>query len=519
MLLAAGALCFASAAPAQNAQAKDSEVHFQIRRFEVTGNTLLPSAEVEQTLAPFTGPQTSFSDVRRAADALEAAFRQRGYGVVRVDVPEQDVTSGVVRLQVVERRVGKVTVEGNTHFDEANIRRSLPSVKEGEVPNANDIARNLEMAAEHPVKQTAVLLRAGAEGDVVDVGVRVADDKPWRAFFTLDNTGTSETGYYRSGFGYQHSNLFDRDHTLTAQYVTSPTRPSDVTIFGAGYRIPFYDLNSSLDLTAGYSDVNSGTVQGLFTVSGSGTLFGARWNWYLPRLSELEQKLSLALDYRAFHNNVQFQGQGLVPDVTVHPLTATYGAVHRAAAGEVSFYAAVSHDLPGGNDGGAADFSASRAGATDRYTLERYGLNAVAQLPRDWQARAAFTGQYTNDALVAGEQFGAGGPDSVRGYLLREIAADRGYSAQLELYTPDFAAAAGLHRLRMLAFLDGGSVQRNLVAAGESSGASISSAGVGARWSYGKRASLRLDLARIMHSSLDRLRGSSRLGAALVLTY
>ena len=295
--------CAAGAPLSARAQAPAEVIappRFDINRFEVVGNTLLLASELERVFAPYTGQNKDFGDIQRALESLEAAYRDRGYGVVQVLLPEQDITKGVVQLRVLQPRVGRVLVDGNTHFDNENIRHSLPTVIEGEAPNSKEIARNLQLVGEHPIKQTNVLLRSGAAEDQVDVNIKVTDDKPWRGFLTLDNTGTSDSGYYRLGIGYQHSNVFNRDHVFTAQYVTSPTDVDQVSVYGAGYRIPFYSLNSSLDLIAGYSDVDSGTVQGLFNVSGQGSIGIVRWNYYLPKSADYEHKVALGLDYRAY---------------------------------------------------------------------------------------------------------------------------------------------------------------------------------------------------------------------------
>ena len=345
---------------------------FTISQFEVIGNTLLPADEIEYRVAPFTGPDRDFGDVQRALEALEEAYRDLGYGVVRVLLPEQDITQGIVRFRVVQPRVGKVTIEGNAHFDDGNVRRSLPAVQEGEPPNSKAIARDLQLAGEHPVKQTYVLLRAGASEDEVDVSIRVTDDKPWRVFVTLDNTGTNETGVARLGIGAQHSNVFNRDHTVTAQYVTSPSEPDQVSIYGVGYRVPFYGLHSSLDLVAGYSDVDSGTVQGLFNVSGSGSIALVRWNTILPKWESLEQKVSFGLDYRAFQNDVQFQGSAsIVPDITIRPASLNYGALWRGAGAELNFYGNYSRNIPGARtaprrSGGRAAGAARTSSTTTR---------------------------------------------------------------------------------------------------------------------------------------------------------
>jgi hemolysin activation/secretion protein len=522
-LAAAGALAFALHAAQVRAQETAGPApRFDIQRFAVTGNTLLPNEEVERIVAPFTGSQKNFEDIQRALKALEAAYRDRGFGVVQVLLPEQAVTQGVVQFRVIEPKVGRVAISGNKHFDSDNVRHSLPTVKEGETPNSKAIARNLELVGEHPIKQTNVLLRSGASEGQVDVNVKVEDDKPWRAVLSLDNTGTSETGYLRSGIGFQHTNLFNRDHTITAQYITSPTQQSKVNIYGLGYRIPFYELNSSLDLIAGYSDVNSGTVQGLFSVAGSGTIFGARWNYYLPKWGELEQKATLGFDYRAFKNDVTLFGVGFVPDITIHPVSLTYGGLLRMAAAQLNFFAGVSANVPGGNDGRQSDFDNARAGATDNYTIFRYGASYLRAFANQWQLRATFNGQYTHDSLVPGEQFGLGGPDSVRGYLLREVANDRGYSSQLELYTPDLAPKFGLgdqHHARLLAFYDFGSVERNNPLPGEQHSKFIASTGVGVRFNYGKTVSLRFDVAQILREAGTRQSDNQRVSAGVVLIF
>lgn len=495
---------------------------FDIQRFAVTGNTLLPNEEVERIVAQFTGKDKDFADIQRALEALEIAYRERGYGIVQVLLPEQDITKGVVQFRVLQAKVGKVVIDGNTRFDNTNIRRSLPTVTEGVTPNSRDIARNLQMLAEHPVKQTTVLLRSGAAEDQVDVNVKVADDKPWRFVFTLDDTGTADTGYLRSGIGFQHSNLFNRDHTLSAQYITSPTQQNKVSIYGLGYRIPFYNLNSTLDLIAGYSDVNSGTVQGLFNVAGSGTVFGARWTYFLPKMNDIEHKVALGLDYRAFQNRVTIAGVGLVPDITIHPVSLTYSGLYRMTASELNFYAAVSTNIPGGNDGRQSDFTASRANATDSYKILRYGTSYIHAFRNEWQGRAALNGQYTKDSLIAGEQFGLGGPDSLRGYLLREVTNDKGFGVQLEAYTPNFAPKIGLpeqFRSRLVGFYEYGRASRNNGLVGETESRVISDFGVGLRVSYGKTANLRFDVAHVQKDAGTRQRGDNRISAALAVIF
>ncbi|MBI2509409.1 MAG: ShlB/FhaC/HecB family hemolysin secretion/activation protein [Betaproteobacteria bacterium] len=462
--------------------------------------------EYNSVLAQFTGKDKDFGDVQRALEALQAAYQRQGYGGVEIRLPEQELERGVVRFRVIEAKIRKITVEGNEHFSAANVRRSIPSLREGETPNSLEIARSIRLANENSSKQTAVLLRAAGREDQVDAAIRVTDINPKRWSVSLDNTGTENTHRYRLGIAYQHANLFDRDHVLTAQFVTSPGNHHDVEIYGVGYRIPIYALGDSIDLVAGYSTVDSGTVQDLFTVAGKGTILVARYNHALPKWGDLEHKLSFGLDYRAYQNQVVPVGgiDTLVPDITLNPLSITYSGSLKGEQRELGFYLSMSQNFPVLNDGKDSDFKKIGTrfpDGTAGYRLFRMGLNYARAFAGDWQFRVRWDAQYTDDALVAGEQFAIGGADNVRGFAERYRTDDKGYRTNLEIYTPDAAKLIGLDggRLRFLTFYDFGKATRNREFGAETMGASLDSMGFGLRMNYKTNFTLRLDVAHVFH--------------------
>ena len=59
---------------------------------------------------------------------LQIAYQTAGWGAVQVTLPEQELERGEVNFEVIETRIGKVEVQGNVNFDEANVRRSVPSL-------------------------------------------------------------------------------------------------------------------------------------------------------------------------------------------------------------------------------------------------------------------------------------------------------------------------------------------------------------------------------------------------------
>jgi len=187
--LAVAALAHAQTSPTPAPAAQDVP-RFEIRRFVFEGATLIPPAELEHRTRTFTGPMRSFADVQRALEAVERAYSEAGYNAVQVVLPEQELERGEVRFRVVEARVGRVQVEGNKFFDEANIRASVPAIAPGAAPNITRIARNLNLANENPAKKATVLLRSGEREGSVDAVVRVADEDWLKFAVTLDNSGT-----------------------------------------------------------------------------------------------------------------------------------------------------------------------------------------------------------------------------------------------------------------------------------------------------------------------------------------
>lgn len=493
---------------------------FEISRFDVQGNTLLPEQEINQLLAPYAGQNQDFGSVQKAVEALELAYRNKGYSVVRVVLPEQELNHGVVHLQVIEAKLGKVSVSDNKFFDEANIKSSIPSLKEGESPNMFDVATEVKLANENPAKKNVVQLQSGQQEGTVDAVIKVTDEKPWTAAVALDNTGDLQTGRNRITAAYQHANIGGRDHVLSMQYSTSVSQPHNVTIAGAGYHIPFYSLGDSLDLYTSYSNVDSGTVDvsGFgFDVSGNGLVVGTRYNHNLAKKGDYESVLSPGLDYKAFRNNINLFDTPLGNDVTVHPLSLTYAGNWVKEKTAVNFIVSGIHNIPGGKHGSSEDFERARVNASPNYTLVRYSASIGHALPKDWQVRFAVTGQWTRDALVPGEQFGVGGANSVRGFLERELVNDEGRITNLELYTPNLCSDN--LQCRVLGFYDTGYLSRNYALFGEDQQQSVGSVGLGFRVNLARQWSAQTDWAYVVDGADYTKSGSNRAHFRLIMTF
>lgn len=497
---------------------------FDITRFQVEGNSLLKADFVDSLLQPYVGKQRDFGDVQRALDALEEAYKKRGYNAVQVILPEQELELGVIRFNVVESKLVKVTVTGNRHFNEQNIRSSMPTLREGETPNIAKISANLRVANDNPSKKINLQLQSGDKEDEIAANMKITDEAPWKVGMTFDNTGTQQTGSTRLGFIYQNTNVFDRDQVLSLQYTISPEKMSSVGVYSVGYRIPMYESGDAVDIFAGYSDVDSGTITaGVYDlkISGKGVVSGIRYNHNLGRFGNYEPKLIYGLDYRAYRNSVSLLSTQLGNDVTVHPLSVAYSGMWTLPSGEAGFNVSALYNISGGDKGEDADFNLARAGAPADYSIFRYGANFSRSFAEDWQLRLSFSGQYTRQRLIPGEQFGVGGGTSVRGFLEREVANDKGHMLSGEVYTPNLCPKLGFDAMqcRALAFYDMGRVARIGALAGEASSASIASFGLGMRLTKDKNFNLSLDYGHVLDAGGTQGKGDERMHLRMGLLF
>jgi hemolysin activation/secretion protein len=489
---------------------------FPIERFQIEGNSLLTAEQISTLVTPFQGQGKSFAEVQLALEALERAYRALGYSAVAVTLPEQDISAGTVRFNVVEARLGDITVAETRHYSQDNILRSLPSLRSGDMPNAIAMTQNLALANENPGKQAEITLRISDKPGLVNADVKVEESPPQRTIVGLDNTGKgSTTGDWRVSLGWQHANLFDRDHTLSLQYTTSPEKVSQVTLLNLGYRVPLYGWGDSVDFYAGTSNVDAGSFgagSGIDGFVGKGQVAGVRYNLNLARRGEYSHAVKGGLDWKYFDNDCTGLACGAVgADVVATPWNANYQGTWTRPGAQSAFAITYVQNTSWGHlnkDSAYANATHQPAppfGAKRSFSLWRLNASHISLLRDGYQSRVNLAAQYTRDPLIAGEQIGLVGSTVVRGFNEREFSRDQGHVLNLEIYTPEVAKAWGVpvDSLRALVFLDH-AAGRFVRAPGETDSApiSVTSIGWGLRLTHRKDYQIKFDWARVADDAL-----------------
>ncbi len=468
------------------AQSDDQPLRFSVTEFIVSGDNPLGDRALA-ILEPYLGEQSGLDGLSAAADVLEQALIDAGYSFHRVTLPPQSLQDGRVELRVLAFTLGQVSIEGNRHFDRDNILHALPELRPGTAPNTRRLGRSLDLANAHPARQIQMTFRESELPDAIDAAVSVNDSDPQVYFLNIDNSGSSSTQEFRATLGYQHSNLFNRDHALTATLTFAPEDPAATRQIGLNYHIPLYGQGSAVDVLLSDSEVSGGTVAESVEVSGKGSVLGVGYRHLLMSEGPLRHSWRAGLQYKLFNNTVDLSGNTIESDVLSFPLELGYTLSYTARRFVVSLDLSAVKNIESGSHNTPQDYDRARPGADPGWSALRYRLNLDWPFAGDWLMRARMRGQSSSDRLISGEQFGVGGAATLRGFEERSITGDEGWLGSLEVWTP---ARQGW---RGLLFLDGASVQNNPLPNTAEPSENLSSWGLGLRWSWKQQLSLSLD--------------------------
>ncbi|MHB8534729.1 MAG: ShlB/FhaC/HecB family hemolysin secretion/activation protein [Sulfuricaulis sp.] len=441
-----------------------SPQHFFIHEYRVEGNTVLSRAVVEKAVYPFLGENRAIDDVEQARKSLDQAYHDAGYPTVYVDIPQQDVVGGAVRLRVTEGHIGRVRVVGSHYYSLGRIREKIPALAQGTVPSLPQMQQELgALNRASADRQVVPVFRAGATPGKVDVDLRVKDELPLHASLEMNNRYSANTSHLRAVGMVRYDNLWQREHSLSLQYQTSPRNTSDVNVYSGTYVFRNADARVATAIYAVHSNTNVAAV-GDLSVIGKGDIYGLRRIYPLPGARDYSHSLTLGVDYKSFREAIFLQGtqQDNTP-IRYLPFTTQYNGNVGDAHGHTQFDVGLNFSIRALSERTidcfgqqVSQFECKRYNARADYAYLKADVQRTQNLPLDGTAFLRLSVQYADQPLIDNEQLVAGGADTVRGYLEAESLGDEGVIGSIELrHGWDWLARiARLDELNLHVFVD-----------------------------------------------------------------
>jgi hemolysin activation/secretion protein len=398
----------------------------RVKSFRFAGNTLLAEQQLAPALAEFLNRDLSFEGLQRAVAAVAAAYREAGW-LVRAYLPEQDISAGVVTVQVVEARFAGMRIEGDAPKRvavgevEGFIRRAQPR---GAPLRADALDRGLLLLDDLPGVSVAGTLAPGQRDGETALVLQVSDEPLIYGSVGLDNTGARSTG----------------SHRLTASLnINSPGRRGDLLGLmvlhteGSDYgrlALTVPDGYDGLRLGASISGMNYRVIEGAGVaakIRGRSNSLGLDINYPLQRSRVQNLYWTAGLDKKGFFNR----------DLTdVRSDYETYSLRSELSGNRFD-------DLGGGGANSATvQLLWGRLAAMQQHaqlgTIERnyrkitYSLSRQQALGGSHSLLLTLQGQHATQVLDSSERFYIGGSQSVRAYPSSELGGERGQAASAE---------------------------------------------------------------------------------------
>lgn len=170
----------------------------RVNAFEIDGATLLSPMALQGALKGFTGQDLSLTQLQEAAWVLVQTYREAGW-LVNAWVPQQEIEAGVVKLRVVEARLGQVRIQyPETPLPRERIQAMADAqLAVGQTVNLHQVDRLLLLLDDMPGVVATATFAAGTEVGSTDVLITLGQGKRLDAAITADNFGSVSTGRNR----------------------------------------------------------------------------------------------------------------------------------------------------------------------------------------------------------------------------------------------------------------------------------------------------------------------------------
>ena len=449
-----------------------------------------------QQFAPDLDKPLTFGRLAEIRRAVVEHYRAAGKPLVDVFVPEQDVSSGVVRIDIAEFRLGRVQARGNNYFSSRLLEREMPLEPGGPILQSA-VSSGLAVLNANPYRRVDVVYAPGEVTNTTDVMLQTEDRLPLRVNAGYDNEGVPELGRDRFFAGLGYGNLFGLDQQIAYQFTASNDffsgnpdiegRPNRARFMAhaLSYTAPLPWLDS-IELFGVYAQ-STPRLPDTFGQTGISAQLSFRYDLRLPTINDATQLLQIGYDFKRSNNDLEFGGAQVFNSNThIHQFVLLYDISKPTEAGS-AHAAATLVASPGrlDNSNNDAAFNTARQGATPRYMYMQLTASRATALGAGFTLITNGTFQWTPNTLLPSEEMGLGGESSVRGYDPYVVLGDRGWNIQTEVRTPAVSLGTSNAVLQPFVFFDAGRVWTTIDQPAENNPGLLAGVGAGVRlqWS------------------------------------
>lgn len=466
-----------------------------VTQFNVVGSEVFTPAELAAVTAPYTNRPISFAELFQVRTAITQLYIDAGYVTSGAYIPPQELDGGVVTVQVIEGRLEAINVTGTERLNPDYVRDRIALATTPPL-NVNRLLESLQLLQINPlIGNLSAELQAGATPDSSVLLVTVEEADSFNIQLSADNGRSPSVGSFRQQFLLTEGNLFGQ---------------------GDGFEFSFARTEGSLDLDASYTypiNPRDGTIGFAFGVGSSEIIeppfddldieSDSRYyelTWRQPLILTPNEELAVGVTASRRETRSVFL-EDLVGEAYPFPALGT-DADGRTRLSVLRLFQewtqrderevlALRSQFSIGTGLFDATPTSSDFGPNAEFFLWRGQGQWVRLLAPDTLLLIRGDMQFADNSLPSLEQFGLGGPLTVRGYRQDALLTDNGMLASVELRVPVLRVPEVDGLLQVMPFFDigkGWNLQTD-----DPDPSLIAGLGVGVIWQMGDRLFARLD--------------------------
>lgn len=451
-----------------------------IKEVQVLGSTVFSKSELDGIVQPYIGKQVQFEEILAIRTAVTDYYTKRGFTTSGAFLPPQDVSNGVVNVQVVEGILERVEIQGLKRLREGYVRDRIRLA--GSAPiNLRRLETALQLLQVDPLfTSVQAELKAGTTPGRSILALNLKEARPFNSSFIVENRDSPSVGSVRGTSSLSYQNLLGFGDKFTAQ--VGYTRGANS--YDLAYSFPVNARDGSISFR--YADSNSRIIEEPFSpldILGRSKTFSLGYRQPLVTSSSSEFTLGFTADLRESQTyllkDIPFSFSTGPEDgkskVTV--LRFSQDWINRTPRSVLAARSQFSLGL------GALGATVNDTGVDGRFFSWIGQFQWVQNLGKDFIGVGRIAAQLTPDSLLPLEQFSIGGVDTIRGYRQNQFVADNGLAGSFELRIPVVNKPNSLGNVQIAPFFDFGKVWNNNGAGVDNS--IFASTGLGVRWQIG----------------------------------
>ena len=392
-----------------------------VNSIEVAPSSVLSQEEVNQIIQPIVGKNVFISDIQNVIDQLNNLYAEKGFVTAKAFLPEQTVKNGHIYIELIESKVGNVSVEQNKWTRTKYITDRVEQ-KPGELFDIVELEKDiLDFNRYNEGVNLTANLTAGTQPGTTDIQLTAHENIPFHVVGIMDNAGRYQTGRLRGGAMIYADSLFhNRDRLSLGSY------------FSGGAISPFADYNFPINKKDGrigfmysstFAKIKWGPLEPLDLKSKS-YIYSLYYSQPLVRKPGFELKSYAGLNYKRARTSILDDWM----DLGVDEITSADVAFNiRKDTKHGIWYANQGVSLAVPIFDSQSSYVKINGGAI---RLHDFSHGVIGQLKANYQVIP------NNKHIPYLDQFQTGGLATVRGYSEGILMGKNGYYTSAELMFP-----------------------------------------------------------------------------------